>query len=287
MKLFVSLIFLSLPVFAQSTLKYFTADVVLVETPIKINALLVIPKGNDKSSPLIVHSHGAGNPPPTRKFIDVDSQLVMKANRFLEMGFNVLIVERRGYGKSHEAYVEIPGDPEVCDTRDYTLMGRHMEADIILTLEYAMKNKIATPTDVILAGKSRGGFASIFASRFNSLYSSSLIKGVLNFSGGAGGKGPNNCNKPGMTEALKMAGTNNHVPTFWIYAENDSYFFPDYARSMFDDFLSAGGNGEFHMLAPLPIDGHNVFEWSNNEWMPLVEKFLKKIGVCPKCSQIE
>jgi hypothetical protein len=62
----------------------------------------------------------------------------------------------------------------------------------------------------------------------------------------------------------------------WIYAENDSFFAPSIARSMWQAFTTAGGKADLKQLGVFDDDGHRLFFGSGGSaiWGPLVEQYL-------------
>lgn len=68
------------------------------------------------------------------------------------------------------------------------------------------------------------------------------------------------------------------VPTLWIYSENDTFFRPDLAKSMFDEFVKNGGKGQLIIAPPF---GHSLFGRREGRkiWAPYVDDFLDVIDL--------
>ena len=131
-------------------------------------------------------------------------------------------------------------------------------------------------------GHSAGGFSSLFASS----YMHFGVRAVINFAGGRGAKGSNAiCSEQALVNSLSYAGKTSRVPSMWIYNENDKAFSPMLAQSMLDAFTKSGGQGELRILPPFQNDGHRLFSDIRgiSIWKPIVEDFLKKMGMCPLC----
>jgi len=81
-----------------------------------------------------------------------------------------------------------------------------------------------------------------------------------------------------LIEADRAFGTTTHVPSLWIYAENDDYFAPALARAMLDAYVA---NGALASLFEAPSFGRNghMLIWSPDgaAWWPRVAAFLKTL----------
>jgi len=196
-----------------------------------------------------------------------------QAHEFLKLGFAVLIVERRGYGRSTEKYVEIVGD---CEHRDNKASGVIASSDILEAVSYAQAYLPIDRNRIVLAGQSTGGFSSLFAV---SLMHSG-VKAIINFAGGRGAKGNNAiCSQENLLDTFAFMGLINRVPTLWIYNENDQAFSPELAQKMNQAFTATGGNSEFFLLPSFGNDGHRLFGdvQGIQIWSPIVKEFLQKL----------
>jgi hypothetical protein len=62
----------------------------------------------------------------------------------------------------------------------------------------------------------------------------------------------------------------------WVYSENDSYFAPPIAASLYDAYTRNGGKAEVVQVGPYGKDGHRLFFGTGGSqiWGPLVESYL-------------
>jgi len=62
----------------------------------------------------------------------------------------------------------------------------------------------------------------------------------------------------------------------WIYSENDRYFTPALATSLYEAFTRNGGKAEFEQVGPYDDDGHRLFfgKGGSQVWGPLVAGYL-------------
>lgn len=264
--------------FAWSTSQQINLNILIKSSPKNyyVNALFLTDSGYDRP-PLVVISHGSPIDPSFRQYM-VPEKMLGQAQEFFKLGFAVLIVERRGYGRSHEKYEEIVGD---CDHRDNMASGAIASSDILGALDYAQENLDINPERVVLVGHSAGGFSSIFASH----YVHRGVQGVINFAGGRGARGNNIvCSENNLLETYSFVGKTSRVPSLWVYNQNDKAFSPELSQSMFHSFTLSGGIGEFLMLPPFQNDGHGLFSISGIPiWQPVSKQFLKRIEICPLC----
>lgn len=237
-----------------------------------LNALFLT--SSDFSKPPLVILSGGTPPNPSDLPKAVPENMLGQAEEFLKLGFAVLIVERRGHGRSKEKFLEIEGD---CEHRDQIKSGEAAASDILGALDYAQANLNIDATKIVLVGHSAGGFSSLFASR----YQHRGIQAVINFAGGRGAAESGHiCSKKALLNAYTYAGKTSRVPTLWIYGENDNIFSPKLAKELLKAFTSAGGRGELIVLPPFQHEGHNLFSSSAGVsiWLPPTKNFLKKLN---------
>jgi dienelactone hydrolase len=108
------------------------------------------------------------------------------------------------------------------------------------------------------------------------------LRGVINFAGGRGSRGPNDvCSEERLVHAYAALGRTARVPSLWIYTENDTYFGPTLAQRMFSAYSSQGGTGELRLLPAFADDGHSLFARRAGvpRWRPLLDDFLRDHGL--------
>ena len=67
------------------------------------------------------------------------------------------------------------------------------------------------------------------------------------------------------------------TPMLWIYSENDRYFTPALATSLYQAFTRNGGKAEFEEVGPYDNDGHRFFSGGAAQvWGPLVAGHLDR-----------
>jgi dienelactone hydrolase len=235
--------------------------------PRGLEALLIRPAGNG-SFPLALISHGAPRDGSTRVTMSANT-LHRQGIEFARRGFASLIVMRRGYGTSGGAYAENSGP---CENRDYLRSARESATDLRAAVE-AMKSRTDVATDRFIAvGISAGGFASIALSADPP----PGLAAVLNFAGGRGSRDEDDvCDEDALVRAFAALGKTSRVPTLWIYAENDKFFWPELAHRMHTAFTRAGGRAQFIDAAAFGEDGHRLFSAGIPLWTPMVDEFLR------------
>jgi pimeloyl-ACP methyl ester carboxylesterase len=85
-----------------------------------------------------------------------------------------------------------------------------------------------------------------------------------------------NCAPERLIAAAHQFGEKTRIPSLWIYAENDSYFPPEFSKRLVDGFRMGGGRADFHLLPPVGSDGHDLIHSREGAalWAPLLENFL-------------
>lgn len=235
--------------------------------PRGLEALLIRPAGNGPW-PLALISHGAPRDGSTRATMSVNT-LHRQGIEFARRGFASLILMRRGYGTSGGAYAENSGP---CENRNYLRSGRESATDLQAAVQ-AMKSRSDVTTDRFIAvGISAGGFASIALSADPP----PGLAAVLNFAGGRGSRDEDDvCDEDALVHAFAAFGKTSRVPTLWIYAENDKFFWPELAHRMHKAFTGAGGRAQFIDAAAFGEDGHRLFSGGVAIWTPMVDDFLR------------
>jgi dienelactone hydrolase len=198
---------------------------------------------------------------------------------FAQHGYAAVIVMRRGYGHSTGTFAETLGP---CNDRNYISPGKAAAADVLGALEKLRQEPWVDPKRVLLVGLSMGGFAVVAASAANP----AGVRGTLSFAGAAGSPRPDYVCQPNrLIQAAQVFGKTAHVPSHWIFAENDHYFGPALARQMFDAYVAAGAPASFFAAPPIGKDGHLLF-FAPAVWWPQVAPFLESLQL-PTQIQIE
>ena len=168
-----------------------------------------------------------------------------------------MLPQRRGHGATGGILSEAVGN---CSNPDHYSSGVVAADDIAAVVSYFQKQPFALADDVVVAGISTGGWASLaYAAR-----NPGGVRAVINFSGGRGGHAggiPNAvCNERRLIESARRYAETARIPTIWFYSSNDSYFGPDLARSMAKVWNTSGGQADLHVLSAYGEEGHNIVD---------------------------
>jgi dienelactone hydrolase len=222
--------------------------------------------------PLVMINHGTG-----RTAIDV-VHLAPEAYSgpavvFAQHGYAAVVVNRRGYGLSSSAPSDIDAGP--CGDRNYARFGHLSSIDVLAALAALQSEPWTDPNYAVLVGHSSGGLA-VLAAAANL---PSAVAGIISFSGAFGSLGENSvCQPERLIGAMREFGANVHIPSMWIYAENDHFFGPALARQMFDAFTANGAPAAFDAAPPFGRDGHLlIFTAAPALWWPRVATFLDQL----------
>jgi len=247
-------------------------DVTLPDgTHAELEALLTRPDRPGRF-PLVMINHGTA-----RTAIDV-VHLAPEAYSgpavvFAQHGYAAVVVNRRGYGLSSSAPSDIDAGP--CGDRNYVTFGRRSSIDVLAALAALQREPWADQNHAIMAGHSSGGFA-VLAAATNL---PAAVAGIISFTGAFGSPGDDMvCQPERLIGAMREFGANVHIPSLWIYAENDHFFGPTLARQMFDAFTANGATAAFDAAPPFGRDGHLlIFTAAPALWWPRVATFLDQL----------
>ena len=238
--------------------------------PLSLEATLFRPDGAGPF-PLLVLSHGTPRDAQQRlerQRFEVQSWI------FVQMGFAVIIPMRRGYGHSEGSYAEEEGE---CERARYYEAGMASASDLLATVRFMQAQPYIDGRQIVLAGHSSGGFASLALA---SLGFPGLL-GVINFSGGRGSKADQICDPAALIDAFARFGRTCRVPTLWIYSENDTYFPAPLVQQLYQAFVSAGGSAQLVKVRPFLAEGHFFFSDVRglDLWPETVRSFIKRLGI--------
>jgi dienelactone hydrolase len=231
------------------------------------------PSGVDPKRPLVVINHGTDE--ATRLAVSMPVYYWM-SRWFVERGYVVVLPQRRGHGATGGPLVESIG---TCAHPDHYASGNIAADDIAAAVTYMTKQSFVEPNGAIVVGVSTGGWASLALSARNL----PQVEAIVNFSGGRGGHAYGQANAVcGTKELLAAARTyasQEHEPTIWFYAKNDSYFGPKLAENLAKVWTAAGGSVEEHILPPYGTEGHRIADdrrgW--DLWGPSLQSFLTRV----------
>lgn len=236
-----------------------------------LEAFLFAPSTTGKH-PLVIMTHGTNYSKGTNQEIG-PGLLQPEALWFVRRGWDVVVVVRRGYGNSGG---QIDRRFFGCTEENFESIAEQDAADLQAAYDALALFPDVDITRVIATGASTGGFAAIsFGAK-----APPGLKAVINFSGGwhkqlfAG-----SCAKSGIIPAFQKLGSVARVPMLWLYADNDSFFGPQYVSQAHEAFTSAGGNADLFTFKKSGEDGHYLFSESPQLWGPVVQQYLRQLGL--------
>jgi dienelactone hydrolase len=219
--------------------------------------------------PLIIINHGKD---PGRPNLQPRDRFYHMAHAFVERGYAVMVPMRQGFANSTGNYRD-----RGCDM---TSNGYTQAEDIRDALGYAREQQWVDADRIIVAGQSYGGLATM------ALGTQDLpgVRGLINFAGGLRDDS-NGCGwRSALVSAFAEYGSQNKVPSLWMYGQNDSLFGPELVARMHDAFEQAGGRAQLVEYAPFKRDSHGMLASRDGQkvWLDDTMKFLQQIGMPTK-----
>ncbi|WP_336813281.1 alpha/beta hydrolase family protein [Bosea sp. MMO-172] len=236
---------------------------------------VLVPSGSGPF-PLAIVSHGSPANAAARKTM-APPEYRAGADWLLSRGYMVVLPLRRGYGPRGGTWAEAYGP---CSRPDYVGGGLATADDIQNVARYFAALDTVRADRILLVGQSAGGWGSLAAAS----RAPAGVRAVINFAGGrggyAGGKPNHNCSPDSLVEAAATFGRSSKIPTLWIYTQNDRFFDGALTSRMAQAYQSAGGDAEYHLLAPFGEDGHRLFPTAEGRtvWQPHADRFLDRIA---------
>ena len=236
----------------------------------------------DGAFPLVIFSHGRAPEISDRQKL-TNPVLIGHANFWLGKGFGVVAPIRPGYGQSEGMDREDAGSNwrrgQCIGEPDFSYLANVAGEAVFATMDWAKKQPWVNNEKILLVGVSVGGLTSAAVAAKGP----SGVIGYINFSGGAGGsprESPGKSCKPEkLTQLYGEFGKTTHVPSLWLYAENDLYWGPDAPKEWHKAFSANATDTKFVMTTPVPgDDGHRLLAVGGKLWSPHVNAFIKDIG---------
>lgn len=241
--------------------------------PFGLNALLVYADLPGRH-PLVVMTHGSSRKPEEHAEVTPWQELP-QALWFARRGWAVLVVVRRGYGKSG-------GEPDVrhsgrCPMTDYQGAAEYSAEDLRVAIDYSRHLPLVDPDRMIAVGVSTGGMATV---ALTAQPPRGLVA-AINFAGGRGSQADHEvCNPDDLVHSYRNFGKKSRVPMLWLYAQNDKFFWPELAQKFDTAFRSEGGNDQFVLAPAIGDDGHSLFRHVS-AWSSTVDSFLAAQNLVP------
>jgi len=191
---------------------------------------------------------------------------------FAQHGYAAVVVNRRGFGLS-SASIDLPMGP--CGDRDYTEAARAQAVDILAALGSLRQEPWVDPEHIVLVGHSLGGLAALAAATD----APAGVTGIIDFAGLLGSAMTGMvCSPQHLVATMHELGAATHIPSLWIFAQNDGFFGPAIARQTFDAYTAAGASAEFDAAPPYGHNGHLlIFSPPPVVWWPRVAGFLEQL----------
>jgi dienelactone hydrolase len=235
---------------------------------LQLATLVLIPETGGRF-PLAVVSHGSPRHDYDRARM-APTDLLSVGKWLIDQGYAVAIPMRRGYGLSNGQWAEGFGS---CQSPDYARAGRASAQDIEAVISYMRGQSFVDASRVILIGHSAGGWGSIAAAS----ETPPGVVAVVAFAPGRGSLAPDEVCGGGdaLISAAHLFGTTTRIPTLWIYSDNDHFFSPKLARSIFDAFrATTHGTAEFVESPSCSLDGHMLLNRCPDAWHSVTAAFL-------------
>src|SRR5262245_50653448 len=194
---------------------------------------------------------------------------------FVDRGYVVVLPQRRGHGATGGDLAE---GRDSCANPDHLGSGQAAADDIEAALLFMARQSFIDASRLVFAGSSSGGWAALALAARNP----PGVQLGVNFAARRGGhaycRSNVVCGPVRLVAAGAARGRQARVPTFWAYAENDSYFGPDVATAMAAAWSAAGGNAELNLLPAYGEDGHAMADdrASWRLWGPALERALAR-----------
>lgn len=224
--------------------------------------------------PLVVLTHGTSRTAEEHALVTPWQELP-QALWFARRGWIVLVVVRRGYGRSGgEKDVRRGGH---CPMNDYAGAAEYGAEDLRAAIDYGRRLPQVDPARIVSAGFSTGGLATVALTT----HPPPGLVAAISFAGGDGSQGDHNvCNASDLVHAYRNLGKRSRVPMLWIYAENDRYFWPELAQQFDAAFRAGGGDDQLVLAPPVGQDGHSLFRHIT-AWSATVDGFLAAHRLVP------
>ena len=197
---------------------------------------------------------------------------------FARRGYVVLVVVRKGYGRSSGDQDAKFGGCQTGGGGSFIEAGEDSAEDLRAAAKYAGEklSEVDVGT-VVSAGVSTGGFAQVALTADPP----PGLKAAISFAGGRGGDGKeHNCDLGGVVSAFQHFGKKSRIPMLWIYSENDHWFPPAMTHKFDEAFRAGGGMDQLVMVPPYREDGH-AYYYDVAGWTHIVEDFLRGHDLLP------
>ena len=216
--------------------------------------------------PLLIINHGKEPGEPQSQARD---RFIFMATAFVKRGYAVMVPMRQGFAASTGTFAD-----HGCDM---TANGYAHAADVLDVIAYARKQAWIDDDRMVVAGQSYGGLATIALGTRKV----AGVRGLINFAGGLRDEG-NQCDwRSELVHAFGEYGSQNQIPSLWMYGINDSLFGPVLVSRMHKAFIRSGGQARLHAFGVFKRDSHGMLASRDGEkiWWGEAERFLREVGM--------
>lgn len=256
----------------------------LIEEPVKLaatvfrskvtfDALIIRPDGPGPY-PLALITHGSVSNITQRSGYRTTA-MASPAYEMARRGWAALIFLRLGYGATGGDQLDAPGR---CTNPQYEDPGMATAEQMRAAIEAARGMPFVDGKQIIAIGVSAGGFGTLALATMPV----DGLRAVVNFAGGRGSNEKGDiCSVGELSRTTGRFGGRAKVPSLWIYAENDRWFIPAVANTLFAAYTSSGGKAEKLFTPPSGEDGHNLMSRNAHVhyWAPTLDDFLRRNGL--------
>ena len=222
------------------------------------------PPGNGPF-PVLIFNHGKDTNPDAYKQERAHPWTI--ARKFVMRGYVVIAPSRRGFSGSDGSYI--------LRNCDVTADGLRQANDVRAAVVYMLKQPYVDVSRILISGSSQGGLITIaYGTRPDA-----GVRGLINFNGGSRQVKCQNWGQ-NIVNAFASYGHSSHIPSLWIYGENDSFWPQELIRQMLNAYRSAGGQAEFVDIGIFKTNSHSLAGDPDGTsiWWPSVEAFLNRLG---------
>ncbi len=287
------LIGLAVPICGAQTAESAALPIQLVNVPMKgagvfgstldLSTELFKPAGPGPF-PVLVYAHGRSGSQQERSAL---AEVIPRQflNFWLARGFAVIAPARPGYGQTGGSDREVPGHSwdgrgNCSGVPSPERVAATASAAILAAVDWAREQPWAINSKILVAGNSVGGLTSAALAAANP----PGVVAYINFAGGIAGnpdQAPGrSCAPEKVREAFALYGKTARIPSLWLYAQNDKFWGADAPRQWHAAYVASGGAAEFVATPPVPnTDGHELIFVGRDLWAPVVEPFLKRVGL--------
>ena len=215
--------------------------------------------------PLVVFNHGKieGDPRSQPR-----SRPLSFAREFVRRGYVVVAPNREGFAESGGTYRQ-----EGCDVEKN---GIAQADDVKATIAFMASRSYVDASHIVVAGTSHGGLTTM-------AYGTSAVPGVRGLINFSGGLRQDACSgwQDSLTHAFEQYGESVHVPSLWIYGDNDSVWSRDLTKRMYAGYVEHGAPARMVDFGDYKNDAHRLVVDRDGVriWWPSVEAFLERIGM--------